>query len=241
MLVVSNEETIELSKVVVSTMISSPRKAASTLLLLSHMVKGMICNDEVAINLHRLDPTLSISSPNWIYASPSSMAIITTVLSYPSITNCVADNPSLAWALLDALSELVKSCRYHLNNKREDDIAWTLKEEAVLEILIGLLHLLGCPAAYGLSYKVKQILQEFSSCFLCEAEDADEKRSLLDVHFRKLVKKLQASHAVWYHTSSVLYETTQASLLKLTVGKCQGFIYWFYRTWPSHGWDVSLS
>ncbi|KAL7429283.1 hypothetical protein ACHAXM_001620, partial [Skeletonema potamos] len=106
MLVASNEENIELS-IDAMAMISSPREAASTMLLLSRMVNGMICNEDAAAILRRLDSTstLSISAPNWIYTSPLSMATITTLLSHFSVTSIVSANPSFAWALLNAVSE----------------------------------------------------------------------------------------------------------------------------------------
>ena len=132
MLVASSEDKIELSKDAIA-IISSPREAASTMLLLSRMVKGMICNEDTAAILRRVDPTLSLSTPNWIYTSPSSMATITTLLSHTSVTNCVAANPSLAWALLDTVSEVVKCCKHHLSIGEEcHDGSWTLKEESVL-------------------------------------------------------------------------------------------------------------
>eukprot|EP00984_Skeletonema_dohrnii_P028885 scaffold19087_cov72-Skeletonema_dohrnii-CCMP3373.AAC.1 len=192
-MLISSEVKIELSKDAIA-MISSPREAASTMLLLSRMVKGMICNEDAAVILRRVDPTLSISTPNWIYTSPSSMATITTLLSHTSITNCVAANPSLAWALLDTVSEVVKCCKHHLSVGEDcHDGLWTLKEESVLEILIGIVHLLGCPEAYGLSAQANEVLHEFSSCFLCDADSDDTKRSLLDAHFRKLVQKITAA------------------------------------------------
>jgi hypothetical protein len=186
-----SEEIIELSKFAMA-MVSSPREAASTMLLLSRMVKGMICNKDAAANLHRLDPSLSISTPNWIYTSPLSMATITTLLSHPSVINYVAVNPSLGWALLESTSEVVTCCKHHLSSEEEDDHdgSWTLKEESVLEILLGIVHLLGCPESYGLSDQANEILQEFSSCFLFDADSSDTKRNLFDVHFRKLVPKI---------------------------------------------------
>eukprot|EP00985_Skeletonema_marinoi_P028524 scaffold25169_cov122-Skeletonema_marinoi.AAC.2 len=193
MLVASSEDKIELSKDAIA-IISSPREAASTMLLLSRMVKGMICNEDTAAILRRVDPTLSISTPNWIYTSPSSMATITTLLSHTSVTNCVAANPSLAWALLDTVSEVVKCCKHHLSIGEDcHEGSWTLKEESVLEILIGIVHLLGCPESYGLSAQANEILDEFSSCFLCDADSDDTKRSLLDAHFRKLVLNITAA------------------------------------------------
>eukprot|EP00984_Skeletonema_dohrnii_P016508 scaffold7349_cov129-Skeletonema_dohrnii-CCMP3373.AAC.13 len=193
MLTASSEDKIELSKDAIA-MISSPREAASTMLLLSRMVKGMICNEEAAVILRRVDPTLSLSTPNWIYTSPSSMATITMLLSHTSVTNYVAANPSLAWALLDTVSEVVKCCKHHLSIGEDcHDGSWTLKEESVLEILIGIVHLLGCPEAYGLSSQANEVLHEFSSCFLCDADSDDTKRSLLDAHFRKLVLKITAA------------------------------------------------
>lgn len=190
MLIASSEENIELSKEAMA-MISSPREAASTMVLLSRMVKGMVCNEDAAAILRRVDPTLSISTPNWIYTSPLSMTTITTLLSHPSVTNCVAANPSLAWALLDVVSEVVKCCKHHLSSGEEDhDDSWTLKEESVLEILIGIVQLLGCQEAYGLSAQANEILQEFSSCFTLTDADPDTTRSLLDVHFRNLVPKI---------------------------------------------------
>lgn len=189
MLTVSSKNSIELSKDAVA-MISSPREAASTMLLLSRMVKGMIRNADAAEILFKVDPTLSISTPNWIFTSPSSMATITTLISHTSVTNCVSVNPSLAWALLDTISEVVKCCKHHLSIGEEGhDSLWTLKEESVLEILIGIVHLLGCPESFGLSTQATAILQEFSSCFLCD----DMKQSLLDFHFCKLVPKITAA------------------------------------------------
>lgn len=193
MLVASNEENIELS-IDAMAMISSPREAASTMLLLSRMVNGMICNEDAAAILRRLDSTstLSISAPNWIYTSPLSMATITTLLSHFSVTSIVSANPSFAWALLNAVSEVVKCCMHHLSSEEEvHDDSWTLKEESVLEILICIVQLLGCKEAHGLSEQANEILQEFSSCFiLFDADHQNTTLSLLDVHFRKLVGKI---------------------------------------------------
>ncbi len=191
MLTVSSKNNVELSKdAIVMIMISSPQEAASTMLLLSRMVKGMICNEDAAEILCKVDPTFSVSTPNWIYTSPSSMATITRLISNTSVTNHVSVNSSLAWALLDVISEVVKCCKHHLSIGEEGhDCLWTLKEESVLEILIGIIHLLGCPETYGLSAQATAILQDFSSCFLCD----DVKRSLLDFHFRKLLPKITAA------------------------------------------------
>mmetsp|Transcript_12295 Transcript_12295/g.18847 ORF Transcript_12295/g.18847 Transcript_12295/m.18847 type:complete len:989 (-) Transcript_12295:103-3069(-) len=189
MLTMSSKNNVELSKDAI-VMISSPQEAASTMLLLSRMVKGMICNEDAAEILCKVDPTFSVSTPNWIYTSPSSMATITRLISNTSVTNHVSVNSSLAWALLDVISEVVKCCKHHLSIGEEGhDCLWTLKEESVLEILIGIVHLLGCPETYGLAAQATAILQDFSSCFLCD----DVKRSLLDFHFRKLLPKITAA------------------------------------------------
>ena len=189
-LISSRETNFELSKDA-NAMTSSPREAASTMLLLSRMVKGLICNDEAAAILRRVDPTLSMSAPNWIYTSPSAMTTITTLLSHTSVTNGVSVHPSLAWALLDAVSEVVKCCKHHLSVGGDDhDDSWTLKEESVLEILVVIVHLLGCPESHGLSAQVAGILQEFSSFFRSDADLDSTKQSLLDVHFCKLVPKI---------------------------------------------------
>ena len=205
--VIDEVEDVDLSE---KSMISSPREATSTLLFLSRLVEGHTCNDDADRILKRLDPTLSISSANWMYNSPQSMTKITGVISHPSVTNCVADHMSLASALLDAVAELVKCCRYHLRSEEDDHQfdSWTLKEESVLEILICLVHLLGCPAAYGLSSQAREILQEFSCCFVYET-DSDTKQSLLDVHFRQLVSKLTAD-------SSFPWKETDAPFIALT-------------------------
>ena len=194
MLVLSSEDNFELRLSKDATaMISSPREAASTLLLLSRMLKGMICNEDAAAILLRVDPTLSISVPNWIYTSPSAMATITTLLSHTSVTNCLAANPPLAWALQEAVSEVVRCCKHHLSvGGYDQDGSWTLKEESVREILVGIVHLLGCSESHDLSTQTTEILLEFSSFFLCDADSDDMKRSLLDVHFCKLVPKIIA-------------------------------------------------
>jgi hypothetical protein len=102
----------------------------------------------------------------------------------------------LASALLDAVAEATNCCKHHLGREEDDhqhDNSWTLKEEWVLEILMSLVQILGCPTTYGLSSQARDILHDFSQCFLCEINSSDSKQSLLDIHFRKLASKLTAN------------------------------------------------
>ena len=198
MMVEPNEERFELSKDAVA-MILTPRECSSTMLFLSRMVKGLLCHDKGSEILSRLDPTFVVSTPDWIYSSPSSMVAITMLLSHPKVTNSVAENPSLAWGLLESVSEVIKCCTHHLNSREEVDKGpWTLKEESVLDILISIVHLLGCPDTFGLSTKTVKILEDFSSCFLSDV-DADDtvtakkEATLLDDYFCKVVPKIVAT------------------------------------------------
>jgi len=179
---------------------SSPRQMTCILLMLDGMIKGSLCNKEATSIRHEIDPTLTIPTPDWFHSSPSSATIISSFLCHTTITNNVAANSSLAWALLDTCNSFVQCAQ---QPSQVDNEKLELTEDVITNVLISIAHLLGCPDEYGLSSHAMNILDAFSPFQGCAKSNSkhgagsggtsDAMLSLMDVHFRGVLPRIVAS------------------------------------------------
>mmetsp|Transcript_27324 Transcript_27324/g.65668 ORF Transcript_27324/g.65668 Transcript_27324/m.65668 type:complete len:607 (+) Transcript_27324:502-2322(+) len=162
----------------------SPREMISVLLILDGMMKGSLSNEDATAILHEIDSNLDIPSPDWFRSSPSSVVAISTILCHSTVIDNVSTNSSLAWALLDATQACVEQISHGVVPKMD------LTENVIINMLIGITYLLGCPGEYGLSSGAMSVLGAFSSQGSGSEENAP---SLLDVHFRSILSRITSS------------------------------------------------
>ncbi|KAL9186251.1 hypothetical protein ACHAXT_005489 [Thalassiosira profunda] len=167
---------------------SSPRQLASILLILDGIMKGCLCNADATTILQGIDPNLTVPEARWF---PCSAATISAILCNSAITDNVASNGALAWALLDACGSFVQCSRRF---SHEEGSEWRPSDEVTISILVSMVHLLGCPGESGISGNATSILEMFSASQSCANDnDDDETSSLMDVHFRGVLQAITQS------------------------------------------------
>ena len=158
----------------------SPRTLTSHLLIIDGLLKGFVnANDGTSI-LREVDNELAAPTPNWFRSSSSPSMDIGRFFCHTTITKTVASSSSLAWALVDACDSFVKCVQY-------SNIS--LSENIIINVLVGVAYLVGCPIEYGISSKALDIHASLSLLEECSPPDStcEEKGlSFLDVHFRKV-------------------------------------------------------
>jgi len=175
------------SNISAMTIESFPRQMTSLLLILDGMMKGSLCNIDATSILLEIDPKLDIPAPDWFQSSPDSVAAISSSLCHPTITNNVATNSSLAWALLDACDSFA-GCAHQLSLGCDEQLE--MKEDVVINVLISIAYLLSCPEEYGISSNATKVLDAFSSLQSTSDSNVNE---VMDVHFRRVLPKITAS------------------------------------------------
>lgn len=164
----------------------SPRHLTSQLLMLDGLLKGFINAKATTSILREVDQTIVIPTPMWYHASLSSATAIGKLFCHTTITNNVSSSTSLAWALADACDSFA-NCVHGIESKL------SLTEDIIVNVLVAVAYLLGCPSEFDLSSKVMGTLRSFSSSEGLDSTWEEKGSSLFDVHFRKLFAKIVAT------------------------------------------------
>ncbi|KAL7437450.1 hypothetical protein ACHAXH_007666 [Discostella pseudostelligera] len=164
----------------------SPRHLTSQLLILDKLLKGSITSKEAASILREVDPTIYIPTPHWFHESLSSATAISKLFYHTAITNNVSSSSSLAWALADACDSFA-NCVHDIESKL------SLTEDIIVNVLVAVAYLLGCPSEFDLSSKAMGTLRSFSSSEGLDSTCEEKGSSLFDVHFRKLFAMIVAT------------------------------------------------
>jgi hypothetical protein len=165
--------------------IHTPRQLASALLLLDGLMKGCVSNREMSSILREVDPSIAVHSPVWF---ESTSTVIGHELASDSVLNCATSNPSLAWALSDAISSFVCCVEKSREGSKFD-------ESSVVEILTCVTYLLGCPQEIGISSQTKALLHKMSSVsrFVRSAHSGVASLPLLDQYFRDVAVAISSA------------------------------------------------
>lgn len=177
---VSPGESQSTFKETTTLMFSSPRQMTAVALLLDGMMKGFLSNEEATLVIRGVDPNVQLHDPSWFASSHTPSSVVGTLFCHPTITNNVATHSSLAWALLDACFSFVKCVRQSSGSD------WMLRDDIVVDVLVSIANLLGCPDEYGLSHHASIVLSELSSC----CKGIDHGSSPMDVYFRQVLSRI---------------------------------------------------
>ncbi|KAL7504374.1 hypothetical protein ACHAXN_002732 [Cyclotella atomus] len=165
--------------------IITPRRLASTLLLLDGIVKGCGSNQEKSSILHEVDPSIAVHLPIWFESASTRIA---NELASDSVFNCITSNSSLAWALSDAVSSFIGCVETSQEGSKT-------AESSAVEIMTCITYLLGCPHEFGLFARTKSLLHKLSSAsrFTSSADTSEASSPLLDRYFRDVAFGISSS------------------------------------------------
>ena len=168
---------------------ATPRRLASSLLLLDGIMKGHLSNQEVTSILREVDESVSVPAPAWFHQSESK-SILCQVLASDSVLQHVTTHSSLAWALLDAISSFVNCL-----NQPLEEAAIKVTQNIQVGILSCITYLLACPVGFGILNHVKTVLDDLSK--ICSHTDeylSSATSSMLDCQFRQIAMKISSSN-----------------------------------------------
>ncbi|KAL7549988.1 hypothetical protein ACHAWF_013244 [Thalassiosira exigua] len=176
------------------SMASSPRRLTSLLLILDGIMRGSLDDRELISILHDIKPGLSAPSAGWFRSSPVLATTIASILCHNIVTNNVPTDVSLAWALLEACESFVLLMARRGDREAGEDTV-QIPDGTVVDLLVGMTYLLGCPEEHSLSSRAAEVLEAFSATRRDASKESayEEGVSLLDVYFREVMRRIASS------------------------------------------------